>query len=65
MNTSIIRLIIIPGGPQNMEQSIQSIFQDFALINSYLFSPCWIEHLFLIKIRPRSSNLVENFLFYE
>ena len=23
-------------------------FQDFALINSYLFSPCWIEHLFLI-----------------
>ena len=28
------------------EQSIQSIFQDFALINSYLFSPCWIEHFF-------------------
>ena len=27
----------IPGGPQQMEQSIQSIFQDFALINSYLF----------------------------
>ena len=40
-------------------------FQDFALINSYLFSPCWIEHLFLIIITPRSSNLVENFLFYE
>ena len=36
-----------------------------ALINSYLCSPCWIEHLFLIKITPRSSNLVENFLFYE
>ena len=29
-------------------------FQDFALINSYLFSPCWIEHLFLIIITPRS-----------
>ena len=55
----------IPGGPIKTEQSIQSIFQDFALINSYLFSPCWIEHLFLIIITPRSSNLVENFLFYE
>ena len=51
-----------PGGPQKMEQSI---FQDFVLINSYLFSACWIEHLFLIIITPRSSNLVENFLFYE
>ena len=29
------------------------------------FSPCWIEHLFLIIMTPRSSNLVENFLFYE
>ena len=26
---------IIPGGPEITEQSIQSIFQDFALINSY------------------------------
>ena len=50
---------------KNPEQSIQSIFQDFALINSYLFSPCWVEHLFLIIITPISSNLVENFLFYE
>ena len=40
-------------------------FQDFALINSYLFSPCWIEHLFLIIITPRSSNLVQKLLFYE
>ena len=32
------------------EQSIQLIFQDFALINSYLFSPCWIEHLLVIGI---------------
>ena len=34
---------------------------DFALINSYVFLPCWIEHLFLIKTTPRSLNLVENF----
>ena len=40
-------------------------FQDFALINSYLFSPCWIEHLFLFIITPRSFNLVKNYLFYE
>ena len=53
---------LIPGGPKIMEQSI---FQDFALSNSYLFSPCWIEHLFLVIITPRSLNLVENFLFYE
>ena len=56
---------IPPGDPIKTEQSIQSIFQDFALINRYLFSPCWIEHPFLIIITPRSSNLVENFLFYE
>ena len=55
----------IPGGPQKTEQSIQSIFQDFALINSYLFSPCYIEHHFFIIVTPRSSNLVENILFYE
>ena len=40
-------------------------FSGLALINSYLFSPCWTEHLFVIIITPRSSNLVENFLFYE
>ena len=34
--------------------------------NQQLFSSlCWIEHLFPIIITPRSSNLVENFLFYE
>ena len=49
----------------NNKTTEQSIFQDFALINSYLFSPCWIEHLFLIMITPRSSNLVDSFLFYE
>ena len=51
--------------PKKKRKTEQSIFQDFALINSYHFSPCWIEHLFLIIITPRSSNLVENFLFYE
>ena len=61
--TSTCISIIIPGGPPKTEQSIQSIFQDFALINSYLCSPCWIEHLFLIIISPRLSNLVENFFF--
>ena len=30
-----------------------------------LSSLCWIEHLFPIIITSRSSNLVENFLFYE
>ena len=53
-------IIIIPGGPKKPEQSI---FQDFVLNNDYLFfPPCWIEHLCLIIITPRSSNLVENFL---
>ena len=34
--------------------------------NQQLFSSiCWIEHLFPIIITSRSSNLVENFLFYE
>ena len=54
------------GWPPKKRNSRYSRFlQDFPLINSYLFSPCWIEHLFLIIITPRSSNLVENFLFYE
>ena len=51
----------IPGGPEITEQSIQSIFRTLQLFSS----PCWIEHLFPIIITPRSSNLVENFLFYE
>ena len=55
-------IALYTGWPKKPEQSIS---QDFALINSYLFSPCWIEHLFLIIIKPRSPNLVENFLFYE
>ena len=35
------------------------------LYSTVIFSPCWIEHPFPIIITPRSSNLVENFLFYE
>ena len=42
-----LQMLLIPGGPQKTEQSIQSIFQDFVLINSSLFLPCWIEHIFL------------------
>ena len=61
-NLSYKSHMAIPGGPKITEYSI---FQDFALINSYLFSPCWIEHLFFVIITPRSLNLVENFLFYE
>ena len=55
----------IPGGPPKNGTVDKVDFQDFALINSYLFSPCVIEHLFLIIITPRSLNLVENFFFYE
>ena len=40
-------------------------FQDFALINKLISSLCWIEHLFPIIITSRSSNLIENFSFYE
>ena len=59
------RICTIPGGPEITEQSIQSIFQDFTSNQQLFSSPCWIEHLFPIIITPRSSNLVENFLFYE
>ena len=47
-------LLYIPGGPQKKRNS--RYLGTFALINSYLFSPCWIEHLFLIIITPRSSK---------
>ena len=30
------------GWPPKKSPTEQSIFQDFALINSYLFSPCWV-----------------------
>ena len=46
----------IPGGPQKRNSRYSRFFQDFALINSHIFSPCWIKHLFLIIITPRSSD---------
>ena len=52
---------VIPGGPKK-NGTVDTVHFS-GLINS--FSPCWIEHLFLVIITPRSSNLVENFLFYE
>ena len=55
---------IIQGGPKRQKRSKHGtvdFLYDFALINSYSFSSCWKEHLFLIIITPRSSNLVENF----
>ena len=40
----------IPGGPEKTEQSIQSIFQDFALINCYFFH--------LVTCRASSSHYI-------
>ena len=54
----------IPGGPEITEQSKESIFRTLLIIKLFS-SPCWKEHLFPIIITSRSSNLVENFLFYE
>ena len=57
----------IQGGPEITEQSTGRYSRFSGLCsNQQLFSsPCWIEHLFPIIITPRSSNLVENCLFYE
>ena len=57
--------IIIPGGrPKN--GTVDTVdFSGLCSNQQLSFSPCWVEHLFLIIITPRSSNLVENFLFYE
>ena len=38
------------GWPPKKQNS--RFFRTIALINSYIFSPCWIEHLFLIIITP-------------
>ena len=48
--------------PPKMEQSILFLL---CSDEQLFFSPCWIEHLFFIIMTPRSSNLVENVLFYE
>ena len=62
-SSAVSLLYRVPPPPNEIVDRVD--FSGLALINSYLFSPCWIEHLFLIIITPRSSNLVENFLFYE
>ena len=49
------------GPPKNGTVNFLGLCSDEQLF----FSPCWIEHLFLIIMTPRSSNLIESFLFYE
>ena len=45
--------------PQKTEQSI--FYIGLCSDQQLSFPPCWIEHLFLIIITPRSSNSVEIF----
>ena len=52
------------GGPEE-RNSPYSKFSELCSNQQLLSSLCWIEHLFPIIITSRSSNLVENFLFYE
>ena len=47
---NILLLFMYTGWPTKNGTVDTVNFQDFALINIYLFSPCWIEHLFLIII---------------
>ena len=56
-----INFSLVGGPPQNGTVNFFRTLLDEQLV----FSPCWIEHLFLIIMTPRSSNLVENFSFYE
>ena len=53
------------GWPRNNWTVDTVNFQNFAHNQQLFSSPCWKEHIFPIIITPRSSNLVENFLFYE
>ena len=53
------------GWPPSQKKKRNSRFSGLCSDQQLSFSPCWIEHLFLIIITPRSSNLVENFLTYE
>ena len=55
----------IPGAPPKNGTVDTVNFSGLCSDQQLSFSPCWIEHLFLIIITPRWSNLVENFLFYE
>ena len=58
-------IYIYTGWPRN-NGTVKTVDFSGLCSNQQLFSsPCWIEHLFPIIITPRSSNLVENFLFYE
>ena len=65
--TNLLDVNAYTGWPnKNRNSRYSRFFRTLLAINSYLFSPpCWIEHLFLMITTPRSSNLVENFLFYE
>ena len=56
-----INFSLVGGPPKNETVDFLGLCSDEQLI----FSPCWIEHLFLIIVTPSSSNLVENVLFYE
>ena len=58
-------LHVYTGWPRN-NGTVDTVNFSGLCSNQQLFSSlCWIEHLFPIIITPRSSNLVENFLFYE
>ena len=46
---------VYTGWPKNGSVDFLGLCSDQQLS----FSPCWIEHLFLIVITPRSSHLVE------
>ena len=60
-----IKKYIYTGWPRN-NGTVDTVNFSGLCSNHQLFSSlCWIEHLFLIIITPRSSNFVENFLFYE
>ena len=51
------------GWPNKKSEQKMSRYKRFVRtcsVQQLSFSPCWIEHLIFIIIRPRSSNLVEN-----
>ena len=51
------------GGPPPTNGTVN--FIGLSSDEQLFFSPYWIEHPFLIIMTPRSSNLIDNFLFYE
>ena len=67
---AINRIVIKRNQPQyrvaqKERNSRYSRFSGLCSNQQLLSSLCWIEHLLPIIITSRSSNLVENFLFYE